>query len=38
MEQKTFMEVSCIYNIHTGERVFTPATFEGLWIISFQTK
>ena len=30
MEQKTFMEVSCIYNIHTGERVFTPATFEGL--------
>ena len=27
MEQKTFMEVSCIYNIHTGERVFYTCYF-----------
>ena len=22
MEQKTFIETSCIYNIHTGEKIF----------------
>ena len=30
MEQKTFIEASCIYNIHTGENFFPTATFEGL--------
>ena len=27
---KTFIEVSYIYNIHTGGKTFAAATFEGL--------
>ena len=30
-------EVSCIYNKHTGGKVFADATFEGLWVDSFET-
>ena len=30
MEQKTFIEASCINNIHTGEKFLAAATFEGL--------
>ena len=30
MEQKTFIEASCIYKILTGEKIFCTATFEGL--------
>ena len=33
MEQKTFVEASCMYNIHTGENIFAAATFEGLRVI-----
>ena len=32
MEQKTYVEASCIYN--TLEKVFfAAATFEGLWVV-----
>ena len=30
MEQKTFIEASYIYNIHTGGKFFAAAAFEGL--------
>ena len=33
MEQKTFIEASGIYNIHTGEQIFAAAPFEGLIVI-----
>ena len=33
MEQKAFVEASCMYNIHTGENIFAAATFEGLRVI-----
>ena len=33
MEQKTFLEASYIYNIHTREKYFfAAAAFEGLWV------
>ena len=31
IEWKTFIEASDIYKIHTGEKIFVAATFEGLW-------
>ena len=33
MEQKTFIEASYIYNIHTGGKFFAAAAFEGLWVV-----
>ena len=33
MEQKTFMEASYIYNVHTGENFFVAAAFEGSWVV-----
>ena len=33
MEQKEFIGASCIYNIHTGEKLFAAAAFEALWIV-----
>ena len=30
MEQKTFIETSCIYNIHTREKFFAATAFEDL--------
>ena len=30
MEQKTFIEASCIYNIHTGKKNFAATVFGGL--------
>ena len=30
MEQKTFIEASYIYNIHTGGKLFAADAFEGL--------
>ena len=33
IEQKTFIEVSYIYNIHTGGKTFAAAIFEGLWVV-----
>ena len=38
MEQTSLTEASCIYNIHTGEKLFADATFEVLWVISIQTE
>ena len=38
MEWKTFIEVSCIYNIHTGEKFFVAPTFEGSWVVLIRTK
>ena len=33
------MEAICTINIHTGQNVFCSYhTFEGLWVVSFQTK
>ena len=40
MEQKTFIEASCIYSIHTEENFFffAAATFEGFWVVSIRTE
>ena len=38
MEQKTFVEAICTNNIHTGEKLFAAATFEGSWVVSFQAE
>ena len=37
IELKKLIGASCIYNMHTGENVFAAATFEGLWVGSFET-
>ena len=37
IEWKIFIKASRTNNIHTRENVFTAATFEGLWVVSFQT-
>ena len=34
MEQKTFIKASC-NNIHTGEKVFAGASFEGFRVVFF---
>ena len=34
MGQKAFIKASCIDNIHTREKFFAAATFEGLLVIS----
>ena len=33
MNQKTFIEASCAYNIHTGEKFFAAAAFEDFWVV-----
>ena len=38
IEQKTFVDTNCINNIHTGEKVFTTAAFEGLCVVTFLTE
>ena len=38
MEQNIFIEASFNNNIHTWEKVFSAATFEGLRGVSFQTE
>ena len=38
IEQKTFVDTNCINNIHTGEKVFTIAAFEGLCVVTFLTE
>ena len=37
MEQKTFIETSCIYNIHTREKFFAATAFEDLWVVYIGT-
>ena len=38
MEQKAFVKASCIYKIHTGEKVFAAAIFEGLRVALIRTE
>ena len=36
--KKTLIEASCIYNMHTEEKIFAAATFEDLWVVSSPTE
>ena len=38
IEQKSFIDANRTNNIHTGEKVFTTAAFEGLYVVTFLTE